>query len=65
MMNSRLKIAFALGAVVLTAAACSTQQGLTSSPAEGGASAVPPVFASMPTYCWPRTVDCSFLPPPE
>lgn len=65
MTNSRLKIALPLGAVVLTIAACSTPRGPSSGPAAGGASAVPPVFASMPTYCWPRTVDCSFLPPPE
>lgn len=65
MTNSRLKMAFALGAVVLTTAACSTPQGSSSGPAAGDAAAVSPVFASMPTYCWPRTVDCGFLPPPE
>ena len=65
MTSSRLKVASAVGAVVLITAACSTPQGYSRGHGAGGASAVSPVFASMPEYCWPRTVDCGFLPPPE
>lgn len=66
MRKSCLKNALAIVAVALTTAACSTQQGLASRTAAGGASAGAPVSEPIPPY-WatgPWATDYGFIAPP-
>lgn len=67
MTKNRLKIAFALAAVVLTSAACSTSQSLASRPEAVGASAGTLASEPIPPY-WatgPWASDYAFIAPPQ